>query len=79
MHTAFKTEGEQHTIAGEGFYNFNGKFAPPNTEGDSRSTYRQEDYDQAGLSISARRVLFKPLFGLFNQEVNSFKVLPYSD
>ena len=41
---------------------------PPNTDGDSRSTYRREDYDQAGLIISARRVLFKPLFGLCNQE-----------
>ena len=79
MLTALKTEEEQNKIAGEGFCNFDGKFAPPNTEGDSRSTYRQEDYDQAGLTISARRVLFKPLFGLFNQEeLIPFKVLPYS-
>ena len=35
---------------------------------DSRSIYRQGDYDQAGLAIAARRVFFKPLFGLFNQE-----------
>ena len=67
MLTALKTEEEQNTIAGEGFCSFDGKFVPPNTEGGSRSTYRQEDYDQAGLIIAARRVLFKPLFGLFNQ------------
>ena len=68
MLTALKTEEEQNTIAGEGFCNFDGKWAPPNTEGDSRSTYRQEGYGQAGLIIAARRVLFKPLFGFFNQE-----------
>ena len=34
---------EQNTIAGEGFCNFDEKFAPPNTEGGSRSTYRQEE------------------------------------
>ena len=67
MLTALKTEEEQNTIAGEGFCNF-GKWTPPHTEGDSRSTDRQEDYDQAGLIIAARRVLFKPVFGLFSQE-----------
>ena len=67
MLTALKTEEGQNIIAGEGFCNFDGKWVPPNTAGDSRSTYRQEDYDQAGLIIAARRVLFKPLFGLFNQ------------
>ena len=35
---------------------------------DSRSTYRQEDYDKAGMVITARRVLFKPIFGLPNQD-----------
>ena len=68
MPTALKTEEEQNIIAAEGFCNFDGKYAPPNTEGDSRSTYRQEDYDQAGSVITARRVLFKPCFGPFNQE-----------
>ena len=67
MLTALKTEEEQNTIAGEGFSNFDGKFAVEQ-QNDSRSTYRQEDYDQAGLVITARRVLFKPLFELFNQE-----------
>ena len=39
---------------------------------DSRSTYRLADYDQAGYVTTARRVLFKPIFGLFNQD----KLLP---
>ena len=62
------TEEEQHTIAGEGFCNFGGTYTVDGSASDSRSTYKQEDYDQAGLIISARRVLFKPLFGLLNQE-----------
>ena len=41
-------------------------------QNDSRSTYRQEDYDKAGNVMTARRVLFKPIFGLFNQD----KLLP---
>ena len=68
MPTALKTEEEQNTIAGEGFCNFGGKYIVEGSASDSRSTYRQEDYDQAGLVISSRRVLFKPLFGFFNQE-----------
>ena len=67
MLTALKTEEEQNTIAAEGFCNFDGNFIVEPQNG-SRSTYRQEDYDQAGLVIAARRVLFQPLFGLFNQE-----------
>ena len=67
MLTALKTEEGQNTIAGEGFCNFDGKYAVEQQTG-SRSTYRQEDHDQAGLVITGRRVLFKPLFGLSNQE-----------
>ena len=37
-----------------------------------RPTYRLEDYDQAGNVTTARRVLFKPIFVLFNQD----KLLP---
>ena len=66
MLTAPKTKEEQHTIAGEGFCNFDGKHAT-GQQNDSRSTYRQEDYDKAGMVITARRVLFKPIFGLFDQ------------
>ena len=37
------------------------------TQNDSRSTYRCEDYGQSGLVWTSRRVLFKPMFGFFNQ------------
>ena len=80
MLTALKTEEEQNTIAGEGFCNFDRKSAPPNTEGDSRSTYRQEDYDQAGLVITSRRVLFKPFFWIVQpRKTDPAQVLSYSD
>ena len=36
-------------------------------QNDYRSTYRQDNYDKAGMVITARRVLFKPIFELFNQ------------
>ena len=68
MLTALKTEEEQNTIAGEGFCNFDGKYTVEGAASDSRSTYRQEDCDQTGLVIANRRVLFKPMLGLFNQE-----------
>ena len=71
MLTALKTEEEQNIIAGEGFCNFGGKHATEQ-QNDSRSTYRQEDYDKAGMVITARRVVFKSIFGLFNQD----KLLP---
>ena len=67
MLTALKTEEEQHTIAGEGFRNFAYK-VEAEQQNDSRSTYRQVDYDKAGYVTTARRVLFKPIFVLFNQD-----------
>ena len=45
-----------------------GKYTVEGAAFDSRSTYRQEDYDQAGLVITNRRVLFKTMLGLSNQE-----------
>ena len=41
-------------------------------QNDSRSTYRQEDYDKSGYVGVSRRVLFKPVFGFSNQD----KLLP---
>ena len=70
MLTALKTE--ENIIAGEGFCNFDGKYSVEGSTSDSRSTYRQEDYDQAGLVITNRRVLFKPMLGILEQE----KVIP---
>ena len=65
--TALKTEEEQNSIAGEGCCNFDHKHATEQQQ-DSRSTYRLEGYDQAGYVTTARRVLFKPVFGFFNQD-----------
>ena len=70
MLAALRTEEEQNSIASEGFCNFGEKYTE--TSADSRSTYRAEDYDKSGLVIVSRRVLFKPMFGLFNQD----KLLP---
>ena len=36
--------------------------------GDQRKTYRQTDYDLSGNVGLARRVMFKPMLGLFNQD-----------
>ena len=71
MLTALKTEEEQHSIAGEVLCNFDHKHATGQQHG-SRSTYRLEYYDQAGYVTTARRVIFKPIFGFFNQD----KLLP---
>ena len=73
MLTALKTEEEQNTVAGEGFCNFDGKYTVEGAASDSRSTYRQEDYDQAGLVITNRRDLFKPMLGILEQE-DSFRL-----
>ena len=68
MLTALKTGEEQNTIAGEGFCNFDGKYTAEGSTSDSRSTYRQEDYDQAGLVMTHRRVLSNPMLGILEQE-----------
>ena len=39
---------------------------------DFRKTYRKFDYDKSGSVFEGRRVVFKPMLGLFNQE----KLLP---
>ena len=70
MITALKTEEEQNPLAGEGFCHFGEKY--PETSTDSRSTYRAKDYDKSGLVTVSRRIIFKPLFGLSNQD----KLLP---
>ena len=65
MLMALKTEEEQHSIAGKDFCNLGFK----GTSTDSRSTYRLEDYGQAGYVGVSRRVLFKPIFDFFNQDM----------
>uniref|UniRef100_UPI0040498795 hypothetical protein n=1 Tax=Flavobacterium sp. TaxID=239 RepID=UPI0040498795 len=70
MITALKTEEEQNSIAAEGFCNFDDKYTA--SESDSRSTYRSEDFDKAGIIFTSRKAVFKPIFGLFDQD----KLLP---
>ena len=70
MLTALKSEEEQNSIASEGFCNFDDKYSV--TADDSRSTYRSEDFDKAGTVSTSRKVIFKPMFGLFDQD----KLLP---
>ena len=72
MITALKTEEEQNSIAGEGSCNFDDAYTPPNTEGDSRSSYRLQYFDKSGTVFSSRKALFKPMFGFFDQD----KLLP---
>ena len=66
MLTALKTEEGQNTIAGESCCNCHFKHATEQ-QNDSRSTYRQEDYDKAGYVGVSRRVRFKPILGPVKQ------------
>jgi hypothetical protein len=72
MLTALKPQEEQLDIANDGFGNFD-VFEEYSTEdADERKTYREGDFNESGQVINFRRVLFKPMFGLFNQD----KLLP---
>ena len=64
--TALKTEEEQNDIAAEGFGFFDDKYIESSIG--SRSTSRSEDFDKAGSVHASRKVVFKPMFGLFEQE-----------
>jgi hypothetical protein len=70
MLTSLMTEDEQTTMAIEGFGHYDIKATA--SENDNRASYRQEDFDYAGNVYDSRRVMFKPLLGMFNQE----KLLP---
>ena len=61
-----KSEEEQFGIAAEGFCSFDDKRA--NVAIDTRKSYRFGNHDQSGIVYAGRRVMFKPLVGLFNQE-----------
>ena len=63
---ALKPEEEQLGIAAEGFGSFDDKHA--NVATDIRKSYRLENHDQSGTVFAGRRVMFKPLIGLVNQE-----------
>ena len=68
MLTDLLPEDDQHDIACEGFDNFDFVKDDAGQAADERKSYRQTDYDLSGNVILARRVMFKPMLGLFNQE-----------
>ena len=61
-------EDDQHDIGCEGFSNFDFVKGAAAQASDQRKSYRQTDYDLSGNVGLARRVMFEPMLGLFNQE-----------
>ena len=61
-------EDDQHDIGCEGFGNFDFVKGAAAQAADQRKSYRQTGYDLSGNVSLARRVMFKPMLGLFNQE-----------
>ena len=72
MLTDLLPEDDKSDIACECFGNFDFVKLDAAQAADQRKGYRQTDYDLSGNVTSARRVMFKPMLGLFNQE----KLLP---
>ena len=68
MLTDLMPEDDQHGIACEGFCNFDFVESEEAQPSDDRKGYRQDDYDLSGNVNFSRRVMFKPMLGLFNQE-----------
>ena len=73
MLTALLPEEQQLDIATEGFGSFDNKNNTVsdnsgNQDLDERKEYRESDFNESGTVITTRRVLFKPMLGLFNQE-----------
>ena len=67
MLTDLMPDDDQHDISCEGFGNFDfvkSEEAQPS----DRKGYRQDDYDLSGNVNLSRRVMFKPMLGLFNEE-----------
>ena len=61
-------EDDQRDIACEGFGNFDFVKGDAAQAADKRRGYRQTGYDLSGNVGLSRRVQFKPMLGLFNQE-----------
>ena len=73
MFTDLLLEHDQSDIACEVFGDFDFvKSDPAAQAAESRKGYRQTGYDVSGNVLLARRVMFKPMLGLFNQD----KLLP---
>ena len=68
MLTDLLPEDDQHDIGCEGFGNLGFVKGAAAQAADQRKGYRQTDYDLSGNVGSARRVMFKPMLGLFNQD-----------
>ena len=68
MLTDLMPEDDQHDIACEGFGNFDFVKGEAAQDSDPRKGYRMEDYDLSGNVQLSRRVMFKPMLGIFNQE-----------
>ena len=68
MLTDLMPEDDQHDIACEGFGNCDFVKGEAAQATDDRKAYRQDDYDLSGNVQLSRRVMFKPMLGLFNQE-----------
>ena len=73
MPTALKSNEEQLEIASEGFCCFDSKYG--DIAADNRKTYRLDHFDEAGFVGQSRRVVFKPMAGIFNQD----KLIPLRD
>ena len=70
MLTTLKSGEEQLMIATEGFGSFDDVYG--DTATDHRKTYLSFDSNRSGVVFQSRRVVFKPMLGLLNQE----KLLP---
>lgn len=74
MLTALKPEEEQLEIATEGFGSFDSENSLPTGDTtddqaiDNRREYRESDFNESGVIATSRRVLFKPMLGMFNQD-----------
>ena len=68
MLTDLLPEDDQHDIGCEGFGDFDFVKGAAAQAADQRKSYRQTDHDLSGNVGLARRVMFKPILGLFNQE-----------
>ena len=68
MLTDLLPEDDQHDIACEGFVSSVFVKGEAAQAADQRKGYRQNDYDLLGHVGLARRVMFKPMLGLFNED-----------
>ena len=68
MLTDLLPEDSRNDIACEGFGSLDFVKSEEAHASDDRKGYRQDDYDLSGNVSLSRRVMFKPMLGLFNQE-----------